>query len=529
MIEQEAPAGGPVITSPAHSGRWPPARLAPVPGRLQPMARAIWAVLLAVVVIAEAGGIWLALAALQGVPAADRPAAAAFTAFNVTANLLGWLGLVAAATMLLRKRNDPVALLLSLSLLAGAGSLASLLDFYGQAGLGWLDSVMPALWIGLAAAALPAFPDGRYQPRWGAWVALAALALTPVIMFDEIIGDLSTMLGFALIGAALAAMVVRYRRTPPGLERQQLKWAGFGFISGMLVLFGSFIAISFLDAGVVPESWTDMLAVALLAGFYLCFLLIAAGLLVSLLRYRLWDADSAIGRSLGYAGVTIVAGGVFAASTTALNELVSSTVGDKTLIAAISTTMSALVYAPARRWLNAGVERKFRPGLASLARLPERLQLWQHDAGLERLGERTTAALVEGLHAGHAALLIVLGGNYHVIGATGIDPERVTGWRDEMLAPAEAATPRRQDPTDPVFPWRIIFADGAAPIGALLLGLRTDGSSYAKDERAMIARLEPALAVALRAAQLRSTGERELAERIARLEAIVNSSRICAA
>jgi hypothetical protein len=44
----------------------------------------------------------------------------------------------------------------------------------------------------------------------------------------------------------------------------------------------------------------------------------------------------------------------------------------------------------------------------------------------------------------------------------------------------------------------------------------------------MIARLEPALAVALRAAQLRSTGERELAERIARLEAII-SSRTCAA
>lgn len=525
MIEREAPAGESVSASRADSRRWPPARLAPVPARLRPMSYAIWAVLLAAAVIAEAGGIWLAWAALQGVPATDRPETAAFTAFNVTANLLGWLGLVAAATMLLRKRNDPVALLLSLSSLAGAGTLASLLDFYGQVGLGWLDSVFPALWIGLAAAALPAFPDGRYQPRWGSWVALAALAITPLVMLDEIIGDLSTLLAFALIAAAIAAMVVRYRRTPPGLERQQLKWAAFGFISGMLVLFGSFIAISFLEAGLVPESWADMLGVAMLAGLYLCFLLIAAGLLVALLRYRLWDADSAIGRSLGYAGVSMVVGGVFAASTTALNDLVSATVGDKTLIAAISTTMSALVYAPTRKWLHARVDRKFRPGLARLARLPERLQLWQHDSGLERLGERTTAALVEGLHAGHAALLIVLDGHYHVIGATGIDPERVTHWRDAMLAPAGAATPRRQDPTDPVFPSRIILADGAAPIGALLLGRRSDGSGYTKDERAMIARMEPALAVALRAAQLRSTSERELAERIARLEAIVNSSR----
>ncbi|WP_431469572.1 hypothetical protein [Sphingosinithalassobacter sp. LHW66-3] len=440
-----------------------------------------------------------------------------FLILNVPPALAAALLMVAAILLVRRRPDDPVSLLLSFSFL----SLASVLP--GEAlwywlGLETLDQGFSALFFGLFAVALPAFPDGRFRPRWGGWIAVAAVPVTVAVALPSIPDLLGLVLALGLGLAAALASIARFRRTPPGIERQQLKWVAFGFVSSMALLGTVLLLVEGMWLGVLPDVDALWFRMALLAAFNASLLLMAGGVLVAMLRYRLWDADAAIGRSIGYAAITLVIGGIWAASMTILNEFLAGTLGaNRPLVAAVSAVIAAMVLGPARERVNNWVEKRFQAGVLALRKLPERLQLWQHDDHPEDLGGRVVHAVIEGLHARQVAVLLYTEAGYRIVGAEGATDRDVAEWMDAHGG-TQALAVDNLNRRDPVFPLRITLDDEGRPIGVLLLGPRSDGNIYSKDERKALEAIENALAAALRQAQLRRKRDLRTQELIRTLE-----------
>ncbi len=146
----------------------------------------------------------------------------------------------------------------------------------------------------------------------------------------------------ALFLTGVAALAVRFRRSR-GVERQQLKWILFGFAA---MLAG--IAASNLATG-----WLSNVL------FTVAFALLPGSLAVAIGRYRLYDIDLVIRRTLSYAIVTGLLGGTFALLVVALQGVLAPVTGSNALAVAGSTLVVASLFQPLRRRIQQAVDRRF--------------------------------------------------------------------------------------------------------------------------------------------------------------------------
>ena len=223
------------------------------------------------------------------------------------------------------------------------------------------------------------FPDGRLpSPRWRpvalvyvtSWVLLMLFAVvTPATgtmygvshtnplaiqalghpTWKAVIQGISAITVASLAVVALAPLV-RFRRADP-VQRQQLKW--FAFVVGIGVVS---VLVALAVVGVLPIVATVLWGVATVG--------VVAGLPVAvalaILRYRLYDIDRLINRTLVYATLTVVLGLGYAGAVLALGQLFGG-VGERTpswAVAGATLTVAAL-FQPARRRIQAVVDRRF--------------------------------------------------------------------------------------------------------------------------------------------------------------------------
>src|SRR5207302_3724594 len=142
------------------------------------------------------------------------------------------------------------------------------------------------------------FPFGQLRPR----IVLPFLALLPVLFF---LAHNSYRVTFAIFMlAGVMTLMVRLRRMAPSAARQQIKWALFGFSGYALFLSVSLISdMTKLTVG----SFGAQLTLEVVAGltFGLAFLCLQLGLLIALMRFRLYDAEAVISRSANVALITL--------------------------------------------------------------------------------------------------------------------------------------------------------------------------------------------------------------------------------
>jgi hypothetical protein len=240
----------------------------------------------------------------------------------------------------------------------------------------WLaSSALDTVYVGAMLLLLLLFPDGRaLTPRWRPLVAAAvagagcglsrgALAFTgepPLQAVQNPLtasGDLKTVLeagqvvGVPLVAVALVAgvvsMVLRFRRSV-GTERQQMKWV----VAGVLVwcvVFAASIVLSVAGAGSF-----DGLA------FALSIVLFPAVMGLAILRYRLYDIDLVIRRTLVYACLVAVLGAVYLAGIGLLGSLSLSVTGQSGEVAVTVTTLVvALAFQPLRHRIQRAIDRRF--------------------------------------------------------------------------------------------------------------------------------------------------------------------------
>jgi hypothetical protein len=250
----------------------------------------------------------------------------------------------------------------------------------GQVWVAWLSSFTTNIWFSLALIFLPLlFPHGRLPSRrWRPvlWLGIAGLALgafssafmpgdldlrqssgieNPVGIeggLVEAASVASVVLGSVAVVLAAAAVVVRLRRAV-GAERQQLKWFAYVGVLAAVCLSVAVVGSMFAD-----ESSGDFTAVAVTG--WLCGLaLVGVGLPiatgVAILRYRLYDVDVVIRRTLVYGALTATLGALYLG----LVLLMGLAVGRSNLAIAISTLAVAALVRPARARIQAGVDQRF--------------------------------------------------------------------------------------------------------------------------------------------------------------------------
>jgi hypothetical protein len=327
--------------------------------------RALW--LLAVVLTAAGTVIDVAL---DWPDAYDLVADAAFMALGVGAATTG-------AIVTTRARGNAVGPLL-LALGVGIGFTLAC-GSYAQVALTSAGPLPAERWVawfgdwpgtltlfGVPPFLLLLFPDGHLlSPRWRpvAWFmgfAVAGATVGGALVSSEVQGhpnpislsgeaasigravvDATDLLALPALLLAAASLALRFRRAR-GVERLQLKWFTYA-----AALAGVGLGLTTVTSGTVN-------AIVFTVGLFgLVSLPIAAG--VAILRYRLYDIDVVIRRTLIYAGLTITLGATYLA----LVLLVGLAIGHSGFAVAVSTLAVAAVFRPALARIQAVVDRRF--------------------------------------------------------------------------------------------------------------------------------------------------------------------------
>ncbi len=300
----------------------------------------------------------------------------------------------------LARRGHPIGwlLLVNAVLLAGVGvaqgyAQYALLEQPGalpgaEWAVLWDQAVWPVLFAILTAIVL-VFPDGRLpSPRYR-WVALgAAIAFVVFValgLFDpepfeapfadverplpalpEAVAVLWPLALLGMLGglvAAVKAARLRFRRAV-GIERLQLKW---------LALTASLVPVTLLIcvAGVVLADGVEDRDV-FNALFFFMLGAVPSSIGVAVLRYRLYDIDRVINRTLVYGGLTLTLAATYAATTLVLGTALGE---QSAWITASATLLAAAAFRPLRGHLQDAVDRRFsRARYDGLRRIREFLE-----------------------------------------------------------------------------------------------------------------------------------------------------------
>jgi hypothetical protein len=249
---------------------------------------------------------------------------------------------------------------------SGTGSAALGRTAAWYSNLGWIPFILlPSTFL------LLLFPDGRLlSPRWrpAAWwagLSIAGVFVTSALQAGRLedypqirnpfgvdsavidaLGGLALLSVTLVIMASALSLILRFRRA--GREqRQQVKWLAFA---------GAIVAVTFALAIVAYDTVGSTVANS---AIMLSVLGLPTATCVAILRYRLYDIDVVINRTLVYGALTATLAAAYLGSVLLLQVVLSGVTGGSGLAVAASTLAVAALFRPARARIQEGVDRRF--------------------------------------------------------------------------------------------------------------------------------------------------------------------------
>ncbi len=374
------------------------------------LAWSLWAVALALVT----GGLILGVASRPEAPlygywvedALIGPTFATLGALIVSrrpGNVIGWIFLVTGAGA-------------SVQLLSGQYATVALHSqtWPGGATAAWLSTLAQSSIVFSTLFLIFLFPTGRLpSPLWRpvAWIAgmviavsVAVIALTPGMIEDfpsvrnpfgvesaAVLGILDVVggwTGLACFVAAIFSLILRFYRSR-GEERLQLKWFAYAATLGFLaILFG----------GEARISGTLVWTVAPLS------LPICAG--IAILRYRLYDIDVIINRTLVYGSLTATLALLYVGGVVSLQYAFRALTGNESQLAVVASTLAiAGLFVPLRHRVQGFVDRLFYRRKYDAAKTLEAFSAKLRDeTDLDRLGDELVSVIRGTVQPEHASL-----------------------------------------------------------------------------------------------------------------------------
>ncbi|HLY31149.1 MAG TPA: histidine kinase [Ktedonobacterales bacterium] len=312
-----------------------------------------------------------------------------------------------AAFILWRKPDDRITVLAAFSLMAMGASFPDIPNALATAHSTWQAPVILLDALGLPSLIifLFLFPTGRFVPGYMRWVAggSATLYILPaffpisILNFTHLAHTLSLLVALLVFGAIVFAQVYRYRKVSTLAERQQTKWVVFGLVIALLgFLLVSYLPLATLQFFFPGQQISFPISAFLIASVYPLLLVIPLAIAIAILRYRLWDIDLIINRTLVYVLLTVGVVGAYAAVIVSLDVLLRTE--SNFLISLFAAGVIAVLFQPLRERLQRSVNRllygqRDEP-YTVIARLSQRLkETLAHDAVLSTITETVAQAL----------------------------------------------------------------------------------------------------------------------------------------
>ena len=403
-----------------------------------------------------------------------------------------------AALIFWRRSDDRMALFVSLALLTfGTATFGFTVGSLASGHSAWEIPVAALHFVGAASFGLflYVFPDGRFVPRWVRWVALAWISWQLAEhLFPHWVTDpnawltlIESAVWLGALGTVVYSQAYRYRHASNAVQRQQIKWVGFGISAALAGFLAIDLVLSAFAGAPEPASPGELLAY--MAGYtflsYAVVLLIPVTIGIAMLRHHLFDVDLFINRALVYGTLTASVVGIYAVVVGGLGTLLQSR--GNFLISLLAAGLVAVLFAPLRNRLQRGVNRlmygeRDEP-YKVLSRLGERLEATlAPDATLRAIVETVAQAL----KLPYAAISLNRDGQYVTV--------------------AEYGTPTGESIVLP-----LVYQAGQ--VGQLILTPRSPGEAFTASDRRLLDDIARQAGVAVHAVRL-TTDLRRSRERL---------------
>jgi hypothetical protein len=249
-------------------------------------------------------------------------------------------------------------------------------------------------------------------PRWAVWITLInpayfavyLLFLRPLhipgwALFNN---PLNAVAWFGCWIILSLAQLYRYFRVSDAIERQQTKWVAFSFF---VVLVGGFVSLITIPGPVSIQN-NGLLYVLITNDFSFINLLIPISLGLAMFRYRLWDIDILINRTLVYGSLTGLLALLYFGLIFALQSLFQGIFHQNNAVAiVVSTLVIAALFQPLRHRLQRFIDRRFYRSKYDAAKTLEAFSATlRNEVDLSQLREQLLNVVQETMQPSHVSL-----------------------------------------------------------------------------------------------------------------------------
>jgi len=266
------------------------------------------------------------------------------------------------------------------------------------------------LWVG-AGIFLYTFPSGPFIPRWTRfllilWIVQAILFSLPenaplaITNWPPLLYLILLLLTF---GSAAFTMIYRYMRVFNSTQRQQTKWLIFGFAL-ILPLNPLYAAIGDLSGAFnTPDSPYQLLEPTILTS---SVLVVPLSISFAILRYRLWDIDVLINRTLVYGTLTVILTVVYVGLVIGLQALLRGVISQDNGVAMVLSTLAIYVlFQPLRQRIQRIIDRRFyRSKYDAVKTVAAFSTALRQEVDLDQLREQLLAVAQETMQPAHVSL-----------------------------------------------------------------------------------------------------------------------------
>lgn len=325
--------------------------------------------------------------------------------------VLSWLAVLlgggVAAMLLWRRTNDWMALLVALELVLMPMSFMPVLMGLDGGGVWEVPgSVLSSTGIFLLFVLAAIFPSGRFVSRW-MW---APLLVEAFVIFAP--SNLSDLLGLFAVPLELAAtltligsQIYRYWHVSTPVQRQQTKWAVSGLVLAIVLNQAFWQPAAW---GLVPQPFGSLYLLLFTPDSFLMVSAVAICFGVAILRYRLYDIDTLIRRTLIYGLLTATLVGIYlllVLGAQSVLHALSGQRGDAPIVIVASTLFIAALFNPLRKRIQRTIDRRFYRDKYNAAKTLAAFGIsLRTQTDLPQLSERLVAAVEQTMRPAHVSL-----------------------------------------------------------------------------------------------------------------------------
>ncbi len=258
------------------------------------------------------------------------------------------------------------------------------------------------------------FPSGQFVPRWTRWAFVVFLIglvptafVAPFMPIDTPVYQLTFVVVIGELATIAIVQIYHYRRVSSPLQRQQTKWVVFGLALSIAVFISENVPSLFFPALAEPSSPSGALytlAYNVVGAFNLLLYPLSFGF--AMLRYRLWEIDSIINRTLVYGLLTVTLTGVYVGLVIGLQALLRGLISQDNGVAIVLSTLAiAALFQPLRQGIQRSIDRRFYRRKYDAAKIMAAFSAsLRNEVDLDQLREQLLAVVQETMQPAHVSL-----------------------------------------------------------------------------------------------------------------------------